>query len=128
MIITGRSTILDKRHWLFSYSSQAIRKDSIVIAKSMEITGASLVPVSLISTAPTLASGFMGDGVNSGMKLGQSVYGRKIACKSCKFPGGLKGQDQVRSAINMIDNGQTALSAAEAKAAKHYINKRFTGN
>jgi hypothetical protein len=34
----------------------------------------------------------------------------------------------VRSALGMIDNGQIALSATEAKAVKDYINKRFKGN
>lgn len=99
-----------------------------MIAKSLKIGGAALVLLSVLPAAPALASGSMGGGANSGMKLGQSVYARKIACKSCKFPGGLKGQDQVRSAISMIDNGQIALSAAEAKSVKDYISKRFKGN
>jgi hypothetical protein len=99
-----------------------------MIAKSVKILSTALALASLAPIAPAIASGSMGGGTNSGMKLGQSVYARKIACKSCKFPGGLKGQDQVRSAISMIDNGQIALSAAEAKAVKDYINKRFKGN
>jgi hypothetical protein len=99
-----------------------------MIAKSLKILSAALALASLAPTNPAFASGSMGGGANSGMKLGQSVYARKIACKSCKFPGGLKGQDQVRSALSMIDNGQIALSAAEAKAVKDYITKRFKGN
>jgi hypothetical protein len=99
-----------------------------MIAKSLKILSVALALASLAPTTPAFASGSMGGGANSGMKLGQSVYARKIACKSCKFPGGLKGQDQVRSALSMIDNGQVALSAAEAKAVKDYITKRFKGN
>jgi hypothetical protein len=99
-----------------------------MIAKSVKVMGAALALASLASISPAVASGSMGGGASSGMKLGQSVYARKIACKSCKFPGGLKGQDQVRSALGMIDNGQIAMSSAEAKALKDYINKRFKGN
>jgi hypothetical protein len=99
-----------------------------MIAKLMKTGSIALLLLSLTPTAPAFASGSMGGGASSGMKLGQSVYARKIACKSCKFPGGLKGQDQVRSALSMIDNGQIALSATESKAVRDYINKRFKGN
>jgi hypothetical protein len=94
----------------------------------IKITSATLALVTLAAAGPVFASGSMGSSANSGMKLGQSVYARKIACKACKFPGGLKGQDQVRSAISMIDNNQIMLSAGEAKAVKDYISKRFKGN
>jgi hypothetical protein len=99
-----------------------------MIANTLKLGGAVLALLSLTPLAPAIASGSMGGGASSGMKLGQSTYARKISCKSCKFPGGLKGQEQVNSAIAMIDNGQIALSAAERKAVKDYISKRFKGN
>jgi hypothetical protein len=99
-----------------------------MITNMMKITSATLALVTLAAAGPVFASGSMGSSANTGMKLGQSVYARKIACKSCKFPGGLKGQGQVSSAISMIDNNQIMLSAAEAKAVKDYISKRFKGN
>lgn len=99
-----------------------------MFAKSLKIGGLALILLSVVPLAPAVASGSVGGGASSGMKLGQSVYARKIACKSCKFPGGLKGEDQVSSALSMIDNGQIVLSAAKAKAVKDYINKRFKGN
>jgi hypothetical protein len=98
-----------------------------MIANTLKIGSIALALLTITTTTPATASGSMGSGASSGMKLGQSVYARKISCKSCKFPGGLKA-NQVRSAIDMIDNGQISLSAAEAKAVKDYINKRFKGN
>jgi hypothetical protein len=99
-----------------------------MIAKSVKIIGAALAFASLAPVTSAFASGSIGGGANNGMKQGQSVYARKIACKSCKFPGGIKSQEQARSAISMIDNGQIAMTASEAKAAKDYIAKRFKGN
>ncbi len=99
-----------------------------MIANTLKLGGVALALLSITPLAPAIASGSIGSSASSGMKLGQSVYARKIACKSCKFPGGLKGQEQVTSAIAMIDNGQIALSAAESKAVKDYISKRFKGN
>jgi hypothetical protein len=99
-----------------------------MIAKSVRIGAVAVALLSTMPISPVLASGSMGSGASSGMKLGQSVYARKIACKSCKFPGGLKSKEQVFSALAMIDNGQIALSGAESKAVKEYINKRFKGN
>lgn len=98
-----------------------------MIAKHVKTASVTVALLSLVPIAPVLASGSMGGGASSGMKMGQSVYARKIACKSCKYPGGVKA-GQARSAIDMIDNGQISLSAAEAKAAKDYITKRFKGN
>jgi hypothetical protein len=99
-----------------------------MIAKPVKIGAITLALLSVMPLAPALASGSVGGGASSGMKLGQSVYARKISCKSCKFPGGLKGREQVTSAVSMIDSGQIALSAAESKAVKDYISKRFKGN
>jgi hypothetical protein len=99
-----------------------------MIANSLKLLSASIALLSITPLTPAFASGSMGSGASGGMKMGQSVYARKISCKSCKFPGGLKGRDQVSSAIAMIDNGQIALSAAEGKAVKDYISKRFKGN
>lgn len=99
-----------------------------MIAKALKVGAVTVALLSIMPIAPAIASGSMGSGASSGMKLGQSVYARKISCKNCKFPGGLKGQEQVTSALTMIDNGQIALSAAELKAVKDYITKRFKGN
>jgi hypothetical protein len=96
-----------------------------MIAKALKVGAVALALLSIMPIAPAMASGSMGSGASSGMKLGQSVYARKISCKSCKFPGGLKGADQVRSALTMIDNGQITMSTAERQAVKNYINKRF---
>lgn len=96
-----------------------------MIANTLKMGGIALALLTITPIAPAMASGSMGSGASSGMKLGQSVYARKISCKSCKFPGGLKGADQVRSALNMIDNGQIVMSTAERQAVKDYINKRF---
>ncbi len=85
----------------------------------------------LVTAAPLAsvqASGSIGGGgAQSAMRLGQSVYARKIACKNCKFPGGLRGDAQVMSAVAMIDSGQIALSAPEKRAVTSFINKRFKG-
>ncbi len=99
-----------------------------MVVNTLKIGCAVLALLSITPLAPAIASGSMGSGASSGMKLGQSTYARKISCKSCKFPGGLKNQEQVASAVAMIDNGQIALSAAERKAVKEYISKRFKGN
>jgi hypothetical protein len=103
-------------------------KGSIMIAKALKVGAVTVALLSIMPIAPAIASGSMGGGASSGMKLGQSVYARKISCKSCKFPGGLKGAEQVSSALAMIDNGQIMLSAAERNAVKDYISKRFKGN
>lgn len=99
-----------------------------MIATAVKIGAVAVALLSIMPITPVLASGSVGSGASSGMKLGQSVYARKISCKSCKFRGGLKGREQVSSALAMIDNGQIALSAAESKAVKDYISKRFKGN
>lgn len=99
-----------------------------MIIKALKVGAVTIALLSIMPIAPAIASGSMGSGASSGMKLGQSVYARKISCKSCKFPGGLKGQEQVTSALAMIDNGQIVLSATERTAVKDYISKRFKGN
>lgn len=84
----------------------------------------------LVAVAPLAsvhASGSIGGGAQSGMRLGQSVYARKIACNSCKFPGGLRDDAQVMSAKAMIESGEIMLSATEKRAVVAFINKRFKG-
>jgi hypothetical protein len=99
-----------------------------MIAKFAKTTSITLVLLSLVPVIPSMASGSMGTGASSGMKMGQSVYARKISCKNCKFPGGLKNAEQVNSALSMIDAGQIVLTAAESQAVKSYITKRFKAN
>lgn len=76
-----------------------------------------------------LASGTIGGGnsAQNSARMGQSVYARKIACKSCMFPGGLTTMDSVKSAMMKIENGEIALSASERAAVTSYINRRFKG-
>ncbi len=79
--------------------------------------------------AGALASGTIGGGnsAQNSARMGQSVYARKIACKSCMFPGGLTTMDSVKSAMMKIENGEIALSASERTAVTSYINRRFKG-
>lgn len=76
-----------------------------------------------------LASGTIGGGnsAQNSARMGQSVYARKIACRSCMFPGGLTSMDSVKSAMMKIENGEIALSAGERAAVTSYINRRFKG-
>lgn len=99
-----------------------------MISKQIKLGSVALTLLALAALSPAHASGSMGSGASGGMKLGQAVYGRKIACKKCRFPGGLKGQEQVSSAVAMIEGGQIALSAAERAAVQDYISKRFKAN
>jgi hypothetical protein len=94
-----------------------------MIAKRTKILSAVLVLILLAPANSAFASGSMGIGASGGMKLGQSVYIRKIVCKSCKFPSGLKDKDQISSALSMIDNGQIMLSELETDAVKNYISR-----
>lgn len=76
-----------------------------------------------------LASGTIGGGnsAQNSARLGQSVYARKIACKSCMFPGGLTSMESVKSALMKIESGAIALTANERAAVISYINRRFKG-
>jgi hypothetical protein len=99
-----------------------------MLADSLKRGGLALALLGLAPLTAAHASGSMGGGASSGMKLGQSVYMRKIVCKKCKFAGGLKGQEQVSSAQAMIEGGQIALSGPERVAVQDYIAKRFKAN
>jgi hypothetical protein len=94
-----------------------------MIANITKIITTTLVLIALAPTTSALASGSMGGGAMNGMKLGQSVYARKIVCKSCKFPEGLKSQEQKSSALSMIDAGEISLSELESTVVKNYISR-----
>jgi hypothetical protein len=59
---------------------------------------------------------------------GQMVYARKVACKTCAFPGGLKDMESVKRALQQIQGGELGLSPEERSAVTDYINRRFKGN
>jgi hypothetical protein len=77
----------------------------------------------------TLASGTIGGGnsVQNSARMGQSVYSRKIACRSCMFPGGLTSAETARAALMKIESGEIMLSTSERSAVTDYINRRFLG-
>jgi hypothetical protein len=75
--------------------------------------------------APAFASGSMGGGANSTAQFGQSVYMRKVACKNCAFPGGIRNADQATMALAKIESGEIALSDREKRAVTEFINRRF---
>ncbi len=89
----------------------------------------SLLGIALAAAPMTgaLASGTVGGGnsAQNSARMGQSVYARKIVCKSCMFAGGLSTKESVKSAVMKIENGEIALSAAERAAVTTYINRRF---
>ncbi|MCJ2185812.1 hypothetical protein [Novosphingobium beihaiensis] len=90
---------------------------------SMGVASAALfaLPVSMAH-----ASGSIGGGANQNpLRVGQGIYVKKIACKSCAYPGGLKSPQAVSEALGKISSGAIALSDSERKAVTAYINKRF---
>jgi len=91
---------------------------------AMSLLGLALAAV---PTTGALASGTIGGGnsAQNAARMGQSVYARKIVCKSCMFAGGLTTTESVKSAIMKIENGEIALSADERAAVTSYINRRF---
>jgi len=93
---------------------------------AMSLLGLALTAMPMTSA---LASGTIGGGnsAQNSARMGQSVYARKIACRSCMFPGGLTTMDSVKSAMMKIENGEIALSASERAAVTSYINRRFKG-
>lgn len=93
---------------------------------AMSLLGLALTAVPVTGV---LASGTIGGGnsAQNSARMGQSVYARKIACRSCMFPGGLTTMDSVKSAMMKIENGEIALSASERAAVTSYINRRFKG-
>lgn len=87
---------------------------------------ATIILATPVSTA--FASGTIGGSAaapNNAQRLGQAVYTRAIACRTCPFPGGLTNKDKVAQAVAQIQSGQIALSAAEKAAVLAYINRRF---
>jgi hypothetical protein len=94
-------------------------------------TAAYLLGLALAASPITgaMASGTIGGGnsAQNSARLGQSVYARKIACRSCMFPGGLTTMESVKSATMKIESGEIALSASERTAVTSYINRRFKG-
>ena len=83
------------------------------------------ITLAMAAGSPAIASGSMGSGAQSAAQHGQSVYMRKIACKSCAFPGGISNADQAAMALAKIESGEIALSMRDKRAVVDFINRRF---
>lgn len=83
------------------------------------------IALAISAGSPAFASGSMGGGAQSSAQYGQSVYMRKVACKSCAFPGGVGNGDQAAMALAKIESGEIALSMREKRAVVDFINRRF---
>ena len=94
------------------------------------LVAAAGVAVAVLAAPGTWASGTVSapGAAPNPYQAGQAVYARKVACKTCAYPGGLKGMDSVQEALQKIESGALSLTAEERTAVTAYINRRFKGN
>ena len=103
-------------------------KLSKIYPRLMGAVALSLASIVAAPVSTAFASGTIGGSgaaPNNAQRLGQAVYTRSIACRTCAFPGGLTNKNMVAQAVAKIQSGEIALSAADKTAVLAYINRRF---
>lgn len=97
-------------------------------SRLMSVVALSLASILAGPVSSAFASGTIGGSSaapNNAQRLGQAVYTRSIACRTCAFPGGLTNKTLVAQAIAKIQSGEIALSATDKTAVLAYIQRRF---
>lgn len=100
-----------------------------------------LVLTAILSAAPALASGTSGGGYRGDIgafpspplydpaaeaySRGKAMVSRRITCKKCAYPEGVKDMPTAQKVAASVRAGEFALKPADREQVLYYLSRRF---